>query len=375
MTRKTRRALFAAALGITLAACGGAEGGAPVGSAPAPAPAPSPTPSPTPSPSPTPAPPPSGGLTFSERCSQPGVVKCVGFDSPTDFNTGGGRAGGAYGLNSGIVPPSGTTDFTRATMDTAVKASGNGSLKFTIPSNSGSDSSGTYFTNFSTDLSVQFGENSEFYVQWRQRFSPEYIATDYTGGGGWKQIIIGTGDQAANKLYASCTSLETVVQNYYARKFPRMYNSCTGSASHGPYDNFFEKFGTFDFKLQNGRATPYCLYSQSSSSYFAPSGNCFGYVPDEWLTFQVRIKTGPRVGDEFTNSYVTLWAAREGKASELVLDWGPYNLTAGSLAENQKYGKVWLLPYNTGKSAAQAHPTAYTWYDELVISRNKIADP
>ena len=155
-----------------------------------------------------------------------------------------------------------------------------------------------------------------------------------------------------------------------------MYNSCTGSASHGPYDNFFERIRNTDWKLQNGRGAPYCLYrQQKNSSYFAPVGNCFAHVPNEWITYQIRVKIGPRVGDEFTNSYVTLWAAREGRASELVIDWGPYKLSAGSPAENQMYGKVWLLPYNTGKSAAEAHPTAYTWYDELVISRNKIADP
>jgi hypothetical protein len=93
------------------------------------------------------------------------------------------------------------------------------------------------------------------------------------------------------------------------------------------------------------------------------------------MTFQIRIKTGPRVADEFTNSYVTMWIAREGRASELVFDWGPYNLSAGSVADNQKFGKIWLLPYNTNKNASVSYPTAYTWYDELIISRAKIADP
>ncbi|HUL65317.1 MAG TPA: hypothetical protein VLW55_11940, partial [Burkholderiaceae bacterium] len=104
-------------------------------------------------------------------------------------------------------------------------------------------------------------------------------------------------------------------------------------------------------------------------------GNCVGYVANEWFTFQVRIKTGPRVGNEWVNSYVTLWIAREGKASEMVINWGPYNLSAGDPAEDQKYGKVWLLPYHTGKDASVTNPVAYTWYDELVISRNIIADP
>jgi hypothetical protein len=313
-------------------------------------------------------------MSFAERCAQPGVVKCVGFDAAGDFNIGAGGTSGAYGQNFGIYPPSGTSDYTRATQDTSIKASGNSSLRFTIPANSGSDSSGAYFTNFSSDLSVQFGENSEFYVQWRQRFSPEFVATKYAGGGGWKQVIIGTGDQPG-KLYQSCSSLETVVQNTEHKGFAQMYNSCSGSASHPPYDGFYEPFGAYDFKLQNARPSPYCLYSQSRSSYFAPTGNCLGYVANEWMTFQVRIKTGPRVGDEFVNSYVTLWIAREGQPSELVINWGPYNLSAGLAADNQRYGKVWLLPYNTGKNSSVTNPTAYTWYDELIISRNKIADP
>ena len=75
------------------------------------------------------------------------------------------------------------------------------------------------------------------------------------------------------------------------------------------------------------------------------------------------------------DSRVRLWVARENKLSELVIDWGPYNLTAGSRAEDQRFGKVWLLPYHTGKDPSQVHPVAYTWYDELIISRTRIADP
>jgi hypothetical protein len=50
-------------------------------------------------------------------------------------------------------------------------------------------------------------------------------------------------------------------------------------------------------------------------------------------------------------------------------------LAAGGPGENQRFGKIWLLPYHTGKDASVSNPIAYTWYDELVISRNKIADP
>ncbi len=313
-------------------------------------------------------------MDFATRCAQTGVIKCVGFDADADFSKGSGGQNGAFGFDSGIVPPSGTSDYTLAVRDTTEKASGSSALKFTIPATSGSDSSGTYFTNFSSDLSVQFGAGQEFYVQWRQRFSPEFITTQYTGGGGFKQIIVGTGDQPG-KVYSSCSTLELPLFNYGQTGFPVMYNSCGSSSSHGPYDGFYEPLPPYDFKLQNGRTGKGCLYSQSTTGYFPPNGNCFGYFANEWMTFQMHVKIGTRVGDVFTNSYVTLWMARAGQASELVIQWGPYDLNAGSATDNERYGKVWLLPYNTGKSAAVSHPIAYTWYDELIISRNKIADP
>ena len=265
--------------------------------------------------------------------------------------------------------------MTQPEIDTAVKASGAGSIKFTVPASSGANSSGSYFTNFTDDKSVLFGGNGEFYIQWRQRFSPEFLNVAFAGGGGWKQVIIGTGDYPGSMFYASCTALETVVQNTNHRHFAQMYNSCEGSASHGPYDPFEQPFNGFDFKLQNARPSPYCLYSQNGSNRFPPNGNCFGYFANEWMTFQVGITTGPRVGNEFTNSRVRLWIARAGQQSELVIDWGPYNLSAGSVAENQRFGKVWLLPYNTGKSSSTTYPVAYTWYDELIVSTTRIADP
>jgi MYXO-CTERM domain-containing protein len=302
---------------------------------------------------------------FAARCSHADVVACVGFDDAADI-------AGDSESNSGILPGA-----TTPMLDASTRASGASSLLFTIPSNSAADTSGSYFTNFSEDLSVQFDGDSEFYVQWRQRFSPEFIAEPYVGGGGWKQAIIGTGDQPAQRYY-SCTSLEVVTQNSGHRSFPQMYNSCSGSASHGPYAPFEEPFDAYDFKLQNARPEPYCLYSQGQTdpaTYFPPDGNCFGYVADEWMTFQVGITTGPRQGDEFVDSHVRLWVAREGEPAELVLEWGPYNLTAGAAEEMQRFGKVWLLPYNTGKDESAAHPMAFTWYDELIVSRSRIADP
>src|SRR5262245_44596979 len=88
---------------------------------------------------------------FAARCSAPGVVRCVGLDtlaSVTGRTDTSSVDPAPYGLlTDGLVAP---------TIDTSVFASGGGSLKFTIPSNSGS-SFGSYWTNFSDDFSVQFG--------------------------------------------------------------------------------------------------------------------------------------------------------------------------------------------------------------------------
>ena len=64
-------------------------------------------------------------------------------------------------------------------------------------------------------------------MQWRQRFSPEFLRTSYRDGGGWKQAIVGEGDRPGATVY-SCTQLEIVTQNTYQRGFPQMYHSCGG---------------------------------------------------------------------------------------------------------------------------------------------------
>jgi hypothetical protein len=53
--------------------------------------------------------------------------------------------------------------------------------------------------------------------------------------------------------------------------------------------------------------------------------------------------------------------ARDGQRSQPVISWGPYNLSAGTAGENQKYGTIWLIPYNTGKDPAVTNPGAYAF--------------
>ena len=268
-------------------------------------------------------------LTFEERCQNPAVVKCVGFDSESE-------------VEPFIYPPSGTS-VKRARVVTDIKASGAGSLRFEIPSNSSADTSGAFWQNFSEDLSVQFGEGQEFFVQWRQRFSPEMLRTYYEGGGGWKQIGIGEGDRTGKPAY-SCTQLALVVHNRDQRGFPQMYHSCG------------EKDG--------------------QSEGLDDDVHWISYKPNQWMTFQIQVKIGHWYRNDrryHRDSTVRLWVAEEGRKSKLAVNEVRYDLANED--PNARYGKIWLLPYNTGKSPSQRHPIAYTWYDELIISRSRIAEP
>ncbi len=303
-----------------------------------------------------------GAQDFVTRRSQPGVVKWVGFDDEGDLGSKRWPSNlGRIGNPGGLVPE----------LDTTVKASGNSSLKFTIPRDLNGASPGSWYANFSPNLSVQFGENTEFFVQWRQRFDSAMTGTiNALRGEGWKHVVIGTGDRPGGAVYASCTALEVVVQSYYDRGFPITYHRCSSIGSRALYEGIG---GGSDFKLQNARPSPFCLYTsgyKKPPTYLPPGGGCFGYSADEWMTFQVGLTLGPRIDDWFRKSRVRLWMQRQGQPSEAVVDLitDLYGEGGQPLA---KYGKVWLLPYFQGNVP---HPQMSTWYDELIISTQKIAD-
>lgn|GEM_PF-2009804 len=333
-----------------------------------------------------------GASDFDIRCADADVVRCWGFDVQADYA-------------SGFAPSAGSAESRCENgvcrkIDTTVKAGGAGSLRFEIPSQSPANSSGNWRSNFSDDFSAQFGENSVFFVQWRQRFSEFMVNHKFKNRkmnaqgkwvntiGGWKTIIIGAGDTGieANQKFSSCTSYEIVLNNYGYRGFPFAYWGC------GTGRSFQEPYGPYDFKQQNkvyqfhsfrsANQYDYCLYStlkkeQNAGGWTAGKGKpmpgCVPFYPNEWLTFQVGVHVG-NWGDQ--NSHVDIWMARDGESSVYL---HAYDITILSSTNGSgqvgRYGKIYLLPYNTYKDESEIHPSAFTWYDELIVSRSKIPDP
>ena len=313
------------------------------------------------------------GADFASRCQAAGVLRCFGFDTDADFvGNSAGSSGypNAWGLNYGFMPNSATVAPVR---DTTQKASGTSSLKFTIPSQSGADH-GSWFTNFMPDLSNELDEGGEVWIQWRQRFSPEVIATAYAPGDGMKLIVISAGDvpgmcnqpgQHSGICPTSCWDFEVVLQEHASNtKIPSPYASCGGPFGYNHMYGF-----TSNITIQNATG---CLYPRY------PTPPCVKMVADQWMTFKVHIKVG--TWNSWT-SIIQMWMAQEGQPPVLITDCGPQGTAAGHpcnaptgnngwylfnylctdaqfaagkcgtrlLNHRYKIGKIYLLPYQTNR--------------------------
>jgi hypothetical protein len=312
-----------------------------------------------------------GGSDFATRCALPGVLKCVSFDSAADFPVW--KFGLSFGLSNG---PTGNGPV----LDTTVKASGNGSLRFTIPAGQVGGNGGQWFTNFTDDLSTLIGAGQEFWYQFRWRIDSNYLAN---GIGSWKVAAVTSGETTLSRsngwIFSSCEATGITIQRVGLREFPEMYQSCTGSSYHGPYEGMTVQNwqGTGDFNLQNARPSPYCLYTQQALTprpYPPPAGNCFVFYANEWMTWKVHVTVGALVGDGYPNSRIQLYMGREGQPTEPVIDFTmAINAIDPAFAGYvQKLGAVYFLPY-TGTEVFKV--TGSVWYDDLIISTKDIPDP
>ena len=251
--------------------------------------------------------------TFDDRCAAPGVVICSGLNATGEFSTY------VSGDDLGTI---------RGVLDTTNKSSGAGSLKFTIPTLSGENSSGAYDRVFD-EVGNGYAEGETFYVQFRQRFSPEML-DDAMGGNGWKQVIL------------------TSQFGYYGDAIDvALYN---------------QGYNNKPVLVQNGT-----VYMQDPDD-----GTDVEYIANEWMTFAIRITVGTWSGSDST---IQVWAAQEGDNLEKI-----YDMTNVAIPENPSdvgsgFNKINLSPHNTGKSDATSHAEATTWYDEVIVSTQAIADP
>jgi hypothetical protein len=283
---------------------------------------------------------------FQSRCSAPGVVKCIGFDNTTTDI-----------VKNVNLWPDGNGIF-RGDLDTSVKASGAGSLRFTLPPppTAGQNIAGRWSPVTNDALGRLFGQNSTFYVQFRQRFSPDMLTNTWDSS--WKTAIFHYNTQ-------TCGSIELTTNNRYMSGLAMMYTDCGGRG-------LFTNNGIPPYQLQQGDYN--CWYGQENPT------NCYYFTPNEWLTFYYEVHVG--TWDQ-PNSSIKAWVAREGQGYQQFINMPNFMLScnsdpcSSSPGNQQGYNNVTFTPYMTALSptSGKAGVTSYTWYDELIVSTQPIAAP
>jgi len=292
-------------------------------------------------------------LDFQTRCAQSGVIVCQGFDVPAGIPHSSGTNSGALAANNGTSYP---------TQDMSIVASGAGSLRFDIPTPSGSSNPDGYWRQLTqADLTAGpgtaqlFGQNSTFYVQYRQRMTSAYITNTWGGATWFKQSIIATDN-------STCGQQEITTVNAYSAGHPEMYSACGA-------DPFQDTVGSTIY-LEQGDVKYTVGYN---CIYNSGSGNCFHYQPDAWMTFTYKVHIGTW-GQ--ANSSIEAWATVNGQpySGHQFINMQNHVLNQDGGSVPNGYNAVYLTPYWTGNYSGASGP-ATTWYDELIISTQPIASP
>lgn len=274
------------------------------------------------------------------------------------------------------------------------------------------------------------------YVQWRQRIDSGMLQ-HFANSNGWKTLILGEGDAKMGSTFYqafSCSDIETDTQNSSQFQIAQMYYSC--GLFLDQYFNLYTPTGRTDGS-GNAIISPenvaggYLLCTYAASINIPTVPPCFPYVANTWMTFQIEVSVGTwyptgtnSVGGPpatfVHNSTIKMWAGLPGQVSQLIIDYHPgatspacdavqqpipacqtgfdlSNPTAYTSSNTtpctttsaapgncqldgygnpirEKFGKVWLLPYQTNLNCP-ACTVANMWIDNLIISKNRIADP
>ena len=367
---------------------------------PAPEPPPAPAPTPPPASNATAEPPAGGGAgstggsslsadqDFASRCAAAGVVVCYGFDTQGSVDQ--------YQLINTKIDRS-SCEHTELSynpcgwVDPNIKTSGSGALRFEFPSNSSSGIPGQFPMNFSGSphrgsptkgpgpFNVLYGQGDTFYVSWRQRMDDAFLHPfKANGGGGFKQIIISAGDRD-NFTAGSCTILEIVQQNVNTRGFPAWYDACSGPNPFAPFQKHVGNSIHVKQNFGDYYSAPTCdsrnhKTSSTPNKYPPDDPPCFSYHKhvNQWVSYQIKVQIGTWGKKD---SEVAIWAAGPNDS-----DWTLIHRESNLQLDNNspsvlQYGKVWLLPFITGKDSSESHAPAHTWYDELIVSTSHIRAP
>jgi hypothetical protein len=304
---------------------------------------------------------------YLSRCQTSGVVKCQGFNTMGNFGSADLIKLSDDHVHGNIYPRS-DGEF-RASVDPVVKKSGEGALRFKLDAGyASSDIAGQYLCcgdsgvppSIAEGLGGYFMENTDWYVQFSVRFSPEYFSNQDNGWNSTPKISI------FHYNNQSCGSKELATNLYYNSRWLHGYKDCGGNGLWTELDGF-----TF----RPASSGPPLLIEQGEHSCdYGGYTDCFKLPSDTWVTLYYKIHNGTWGSPDST---MEGWYAVDGQPYKKWLNITS-NFTVGCNGDvpcpNEAFNNITLTPYMTALSQAAAFD-AYVWYDELIVSTKPIAAP
>ncbi len=295
--------------------------------------------------------------SFADRCAGKGVLVCQGFDLPEFFVP-------AKWPNSGLYPGGcRKCDF----RDTTVKASGASSYRMEIPGNGGQRPAGNWAQRFGP----AFGPGSTFYVQYAFRADENWLVN-------WDALLESSPKLSIFHNWAggTCATEEITTNNLSGSGAPAMYGECGNTSFVTQLDGVTPDPQTnTPYLIQqgftdSGPTKGYACHNYDPKSGPPYTGNCFYFQANTWYTLYWKIHIGAWGKP---NSSVEAYVGPTGGQLRKFINAINWTLNSNRPADDG-FDALTLTQFMTNAKSVP-HPSAYVWYDELIVSSEPIAPP
>ena len=317
----------------------------------------------------------SADTDWLRRKNAPGVTNSEDFDTIGDYTNGV-----QYFVGDG--------GYDGADLDTTIKTSGTGALRFTLPAGRAtSNISGDFRVCLRAPCAINgndttapgFGFPSDFWLSWRIRISPTMVtnlANYWRAGGqrtGWKSVNMHNGAQG------SCGALEITktIDTSFNNNTQIWYKECSpgittdGNSNGNGGSPYFQQGNNTRATTNNGF---WCDWNSSGTAGTGTGVGCFNWQwQNEWITFIEHYQIG---ANGAATSQLDAWIYRDGSATALQIqnvNGEPFGYGSNPVGQ-RTYNQVSFVPYMTGLSTS-APVDAFIWIDEFIASTNQIDAP
>ena len=309
----------------------------------------------------------SNDTDYLTRCRWHGVTACESFDNLSDYT-------------NGVKYFNGDGNFDGADLDTSVKVSGTGALRFNLPAGrSASNISGDWRVCLKSPCTIDGNDTTapgyttgeHLWITYNIRITPTMVTNlrDYWRGSGgtrtgWKHANIHNGAQG------SCGTIELTgtIDTSFADNTQIWYKECSPGIPTDSSGNIGSPY------FQQGNNT----FSTTTNGFWcdwnvrtADNGNdgvgCFNWQwQNEWLTFVMHLQIG---ASGAATSKWEGWILRENGTTPLqVQNVKNLTLNHGSNPVGQRtWNQISFTPYMTGLSTS-APVSANMWIDGFTAS-------